>query len=63
MAVTISDSLAEFRQEIIQRGLADILSGDGTFPMSITDFPVSQEALDLQKATQEAIIGKGGHCT
>jgi hypothetical protein len=49
-------NLIELRQDIIQRGLADIFSGNGSFPMSVTDFPVSQEAFDLQKATQEAII-------
>jgi len=48
--------LIEHRQEIIQRGLADILSGNASFPMSITDLPVSEDMLELQKATQQAII-------
>lgn len=49
-------NVVELRQEIIQRGLADIFSGNASFPMNVTDFPVSQEAFDLQKAAQEAII-------
>lgn len=49
-------TLIELRQDIIQRGLADIFSGNASFPMSVIDFPVSQEAFELQKATQEAII-------
>jgi hypothetical protein len=49
-------NVVELRQDIIQRGLADIFSGNASFPMSVTDFPVSQEAFDLQKAAQQALI-------
>ena len=47
---------SELRQETIQRGFANLFTGETTLPMRVTEFPFSQEAVDLQTATQEAII-------
>jgi hypothetical protein len=47
---------AEIRQDVIQRAFADILIGKRSFPMEVTGFPASQEALDLQKEAHQAVV-------
>lgn len=46
---------AEIRQEVMQRALADILTGQRSLPMEVTRFPASEEALDLQKEAHKAV--------
>lgn len=47
----------ELRQDIIQRGFAGLFTGETSLPMRVIEVPVSAEVIDLQKATQEAILG------
>lgn len=53
---------AEMRREIFEREILRLLLGHTSLNMKVTEFPVSDDAIELQKATQEAILAalKGG---
>jgi hypothetical protein len=46
---------ADIRQEVMQRALTDILVGARSFPMRVTEFPVSEELVELQRRVNEGI--------
>jgi len=48
--------IADTRQEVIQRALADVLTGQTPLAMRVTDFPVSQEAMELQQRVQQGLL-------
>jgi len=48
---------AEIRKIKFETALVRILTGEASLPMKVTSFPVSEEAIDLQKRVQESIVG------
>jgi hypothetical protein len=56
---------AEFRQDTIQRAFADIVTGRAALPMNVISFPISDEAVELQKRVHEAFLSaaSGGAIT
>jgi len=51
---------AEIRQRIIERGLLEVLIGKQPLAMRVVDFPVSEEAFELQQQVQQAILKMAG---
>lgn len=49
-------SIADVEQQAIRRGAAMVLSGNQSLKMEVTGFPVSEDALKLQKEVQEAFL-------
>jgi hypothetical protein len=49
-------NIADVEQQIIRRGAAMVLSGSQGIKMEVTAFPVSEDALKLQKDVQEAFL-------
>lgn len=49
-------SMADIEQQAIRRGAAMVLSGNRPLKMEVTSFPVSEDALKLQKEVQEAFL-------
>src|SRR5262249_50295289 len=47
---------AELEQRIILRGLVELLTGRQPLSMRVTDFPVSEEAMQLQIEYQRAML-------
>jgi hypothetical protein len=51
-----AQSIADVEQQAIRRGAAMVLSGKQPLKMEVTGFPVSEDALKLQKEVQEAFL-------
>jgi hypothetical protein len=49
-------NIADIEQQAIRHGAAMVLSGNQPIKMEVTAFPVSEDALKLQKEVQEALI-------
>ncbi len=49
-------NIADIEQQAIRRGAAMVLSGNQAVKMEVTAFPVSEDALKLQKDVQEAFL-------
>jgi hypothetical protein len=56
----IAHNEADVRNEVMQRALTDVLTGTRPLRMSVTDFPVSKEAMELQEKVQTAILNAIG---
>jgi hypothetical protein len=48
---------ADLRKIRFETALVRILTGEASLPMAVTSFPVSEEALNLQKKVQEGLVG------
>jgi hypothetical protein len=47
---------ANLAQRVILQGLSKVLSGQQAIPMDVVKFPVSEEAIDLQKEVQKGLL-------
>jgi hypothetical protein len=49
-------SIADVEHQIIRRGAAMVLSGNQGIKMDVTAFPASDDAVNLQRDVQEALL-------
>jgi hypothetical protein len=47
---------ADLAQRVILQGLSKVLSGQQAIPMDVVKFPVSEEAVNLQKEVQQGLL-------